>query len=126
MELLLPIISDTGVTMELSSLAALSLGAVFVGTCHGEIVTTILTTMMEREEAQLKDPYSKFMALGLALLFLGKQDACEATLETLKAIEMALARQAGVLVEAVAFVGRFRLLVKCSMPMAINTRICQS
>ncbi|TPX37187.1 hypothetical protein SmJEL517_g01072 [Synchytrium microbalum] len=102
-ELLLPIVSDTGVSMEIASLAALSLGIVFVGTCHGEIVTTILTTMMERDEVQLKDTYGKFMALGLALLFLGKQDACEATLETLKAIETPLAKQAGVLVEAVAY-----------------------
>ncbi|TPX40116.1 hypothetical protein SeMB42_g01547 [Synchytrium endobioticum] len=103
MELLLPIISDTGISMELASLAALSLGTVFVGTCHGEIVTTILTTMMEREQVQLSDTYGKFMALGLALSYLGKQDACEPTLETLKAIEIPLAKQAGVLVEAVAY-----------------------
>ena len=105
MELLLPIISDTGVSMELASFAALSLGTVFVGTCHGDIVTAILTTMMERDEIQLKDTYGKFMALGLALLYLGKQDVCEPTLETLKAIETPLAKQAGVLVEAVAYAG---------------------
>ena len=71
-ELLLPIVSDTALSMELSSLAALALGMVFVGTCDGDITSTILQTMMEREDSYLKDTWSRFMALGLGLLYLGK------------------------------------------------------
>lgn len=71
-DLLLPIVSDTTLSMELSSLAALALGMVFVGTCHGDITSTILQTMMEREDSQLKDTWSRFMGLGLGLLYLGK------------------------------------------------------
>ncbi|KAJ1536393.1 proteasome regulatory particle base subunit [Nowakowskiella sp. JEL0078] len=110
MELLLPFVSDTGLSMELASLAALSLGQVFVGTCNGEIASTILQTMMERDDVQLKDPYAKFMGLGLALLFLGKQEAAEAPLETLKAIEHPLAKQVGVLLEICAFAGTGNVL----------------
>lgn len=71
-ELLLPIVSDTSLSMELSGLAALALGMIFVGTCDGDISSTILQTMIEREENHLKDTWGRFMALGLALLFLGK------------------------------------------------------
>lgn len=89
--------------MELSSLAALSLGLIFVGTSHGDITSTILQTMMERDETALKDTHAKFMVLGLALLYLGKQEAADATLETLKVIESPLAKQASVLVDACAY-----------------------
>ena len=71
-ELLSPFISDNTLSMEIASLAALSLGLVFVGSCHGDITSTILQTMMERDESQLKETWGRFMGLGLALLYLGK------------------------------------------------------
>ncbi|KAG1614959.1 hypothetical protein G6F46_006561 [Rhizopus delemar] len=109
-DLLLPIVSDTSLSMELSSMAALSLGIAFVGSCDGDITSTILQTMMEREDQYLKESWSRFMALGLGLLYLGKQDASEATLETLKAIEHPLGKQAEVLVEALSYAGTGNVL----------------
>ncbi|KAL1933180.1 hypothetical protein VTP01DRAFT_8858 [Rhizomucor pusillus] len=109
-DLLLPIVSDTTLSMELSSLAALALGMVFVGTCHGDITSTILQTMMEREDSQLKDTWSRFMGLGLGLLYLGRQDASDATIETLKAIEHPLGTQAEVLVEVLSYAGTGNVL----------------
>ena len=41
----------------------------------------LLQGMMMRSETQLADPWAKLMVLGLGLLFLGKQDAVEATVE---------------------------------------------
>ena len=38
---------------------------------------------MTRPESQLGEPGAKHLVLGLALLFAGKQDAVEATLEVL-------------------------------------------
>lgn len=102
-DLLLPLVSDSTVTMEISSLASLALGLVYCGTCHGEITSTILQTLMERDEPQLKDTFAKFMGCGLALLFVGKQDQSDAVLETLKAIENPLAKQIEVMVEICAF-----------------------
>ncbi len=58
--------------MEIASLAALSLGLVFVRFCDGDITSKILQTMMERDEPQLKETWRRFMDLGLALLYLGK------------------------------------------------------
>ncbi|KAI8899899.1 armadillo-type protein [Globomyces pollinis-pini] len=110
LSLLLPLVSDTTITMELSSLAALSLGLVFSSTCDGDITSTILQTLMEREEKDLKDSYARMMAVGLALLFLGKQEAADAPVETLKAIENPLAKQAEVMVEICAYAGTGNVL----------------
>ncbi|CAB5193779.1 unnamed protein product [Rhizophagus irregularis] len=106
-ELLSPFISDTTLNMEIASLAALSLGLVFVGSCHGDITSTILQTMMERDESQLKETWGRFMGLGLALLYLGKQDAAEATLETLKAIEHPIGKQVRILVEICSYAAMY-------------------
>lgn len=60
--------------MEISSLAALALGFVFVGSKHGDISETILQTLMdkfERGDKSLDEKWAKFMALGLGLLYLG-------------------------------------------------------
>ena len=103
LELVLPTVTDAGLSMQLSAMAALALGMVFVGTCHGDLTSSILQTLMERDEAALKDPYAKFMAVALALLYLGRQDAADATLETLKVIEHPLAKQAMTLVKACSF-----------------------
>lgn len=71
-ELLLPAIGDTTVTMEIASMTALALGFIFVGSCDGEVTMTILQTMMEREEVDLKSKWGRFLSLGLALLYLGE------------------------------------------------------
>lgn len=71
--MLLPFVADDSVSMEIASLAALSLGFVFVGSGNGEIAGTILQTLMEREQKFLDEKWSRFMILGLALLYLGKQ-----------------------------------------------------
>ena len=70
--LLLPVVADESVSMELASLAALSLGIVFTGSCNAEITTTIVETMMERSDKDLSEKWARFMALGLGLLYLGQ------------------------------------------------------
>jgi 26S proteasome regulatory subunit N1 len=71
--MLLPFVADDSVSMEIASLAALSLGFVFVGSGNGEVAGTILQTLMEREQKFLDEKWTRFMILGLALLYLGKQ-----------------------------------------------------
>lgn len=41
---------------------------------------------MEKEEADLNDPFLKIFALGLGLLFLGQQSAAEPSMEVCKMI----------------------------------------
>jgi 26S proteasome regulatory subunit N1 len=108
--LLLQHVADETTSMEVASMSALSLGFIFVGSAHGEITPTILQTMMEREPAQLDEKWARFMSLGLALLFLGQQDASDATIETLKAIEHPIAKQAQVFVDMCSFAGTGNVL----------------
>lgn len=70
--LLLPAVADEASSTEIAALSALSLGFVFVGSGNGEITSTILQTLMERDEKSLEDKWGRFLALGLALLFVGK------------------------------------------------------
>ena len=73
--LLLPHVADDAVSMEIASLAALALGFIFVGSQHGEISETILQTLMEKFESNdksLDEKWTRFMVLGLGLLYLGE------------------------------------------------------
>lgn len=72
---LLPHVADDAISMEISSLAALALGFIFVGSKHGEVSEIILQTLMEKYERgdkSLDEKWTKFMALGLGLLYLGE------------------------------------------------------
>lgn len=71
MGLLLPIVADDSLSMEIISLASLSLGFIFVGSGNGEVASTILQVMMEREDKVLDEKWGRFLSLGLALLYLG-------------------------------------------------------
>ncbi|WFC99485.1 proteasome regulatory particle base subunit [Malassezia yamatoensis] len=108
--LLLPLIQDEASSMELVALATLSLGFVYVGNPDGEIVSSILQTMMEREPSDLGSRWARFLALGLALLFVGQQDQSDATIETLKAIEHPLSREVQILVDATSYAGTGNVL----------------
>ncbi|KAG8885369.1 large subunit of alpha-aminoadipate reductase [Tulasnella sp. 331] len=113
--LLLPLVADDDVSMEIASLAALSLGFIFVGSCHGEIASTILQSFMERDDKSLSDKWTRFMALGLALLYLGRQDASDAQIELLKAIAHPVAKQSQILLEMCSFAGTSNVLKIQSM-----------
>ena len=52
-------------------MAALACGMIAVGSCNGDVTSTILQTMMEKTETDLKDTFSRFLALGLGLTYLG-------------------------------------------------------
>jgi len=71
LELLIPSVVDDSMSMEIASLSALALGFVFVGSGNGDITSAILQTLMEREDKVLDEKCGRFMALGLALLYVG-------------------------------------------------------
>ncbi|KJE88511.1 proteasome 26S subunit [Capsaspora owczarzaki ATCC 30864] len=114
-DLLTPALNDTQSSMEVVGVAALALGLIFVGTCDGEVTSAILQTMMERTDAQLQDTYARFLAVGLGLTCLGKQEAADATLAALQAVPPPFGRLAQVLVEACAYTGTGNVLKVQSM-----------
>lgn len=106
LETLLPIVEDTSLDMQLSAMAALSLGLIFVGSSNHKVSEAIITTLLDEDrEKQLKDKWTRFMSLGLALLFFGRQEEVDVVLETLKAIDHPMAKPAAVLAEVCAWAG---------------------
>lgn len=106
LDLLLPIVSDTSLDMQLSAMAALSLGMIFVGSANGDVTDALMNTLLDDDrQKQLKDKWTRFMALGLALLFFGQQEEVDVILETLKALDHPAAKSASVLTEVCAWAG---------------------
>lgn len=85
-EVLLPVIGNPDMSMELSSMAALSASLCYAGTADGELVEVILQSLMLRGELELDSVHGRNMAHALGILFLGKQDAVEATIEVAKTL----------------------------------------
>ena len=70
--MLLPLISDDEIGMEIASMAALAVGFIFVGSENGEAAVVILQTLMERDDRALDEKWTRFLGLGLALLYVGE------------------------------------------------------
>ncbi|KAI5197748.1 26S proteasome regulatory complex, non-ATPase subcomplex, Rpn1 subunit [Aureobasidium subglaciale] len=106
LELLLPFVTDTSLDMQLSAMAALSLGLVFVGSAQSDVSEAIIQTFLDDDRnKQLKDKWTRFMALGLALLYFGQQEEVDVILETLKAIDHPMSKPTSVLAEICAWAG---------------------
>lgn len=106
LDLLLPIVGDTSLDMEISAMAALSLGMIFVGSSNSDVSEAIVQTFLDDDrKSQLKDKWTRFMALGLGLLFFGRQEEVDVILETLKAIDHPMSKPTSVLAEICAWAG---------------------
>lgn len=105
LENLTPMIVDTSCSIECSAMAAVSLGLIFVSSCNGEVAQAILQTLIERQAVDdaLSGTWPHFFAVGLGLLYLGQQDACEATLAALDVLSHPLGKYAKLTVESLAF-----------------------
>ena len=106
LELLLPIISDSSQDMQVSAMAALACGLISVGSSHPEVSEAIVTTIMDDERKnQLTNKWTRFLALGLGLLFFGRQEEVDVILETLKAVDHPMSKPTSVLAEICAWAG---------------------
>merc|ERR1740138_415379 len=105
LENLTPMIVDTACTIECSAMSAVSLGLIFVSSCSDEVAQAILQTLIERQavEGALSGTWPHFFAVGLGLLYLGQQDAVEATLAALDAITHPLGKYAKLTVQSMAY-----------------------
>ena len=102
-ELLLPVLGDSSASIEVVSMAALALGYVFVGTGNGDIASSILQTMMERDERQLREPHARFLGLALGLLYLQKEAESEPALEGVTALPGSFGKEAWLLLHSCAY-----------------------
>jgi 26S proteasome regulatory subunit N1 len=53
-------------------LTGLALGFILVGTADANAASDMLQLLMEKSSTELADPNMRFLALGIALLFLGR------------------------------------------------------
>merc|ERR1712240_205028 len=108
--LLLPVFAEENSTMEVIGVAALACGLISVGSCNDDVTTTILQTLMEKSEQDLKDPFAKYLPLGIGLCFLGKQEAAEAMTAALEVLADPFQSMAKTLVDICAYAGTGNVL----------------
>lgn len=86
------LVLDGDNSIEVSSIAALVLGLIFIGTCDDEVASCIIQTCMEREPQDLDNPHARYYALGLGLLYFGKQEVVDTSLMLIETIEHPIKR----------------------------------
>lgn len=68
-----PILNDAKAPLDVIAFTAISLGLIYVGSCNEEVAQAIIFALMDRSELELQEPLTRFLPLGLGLLYLGKQ-----------------------------------------------------
>uniref|UniRef100_A0AAR2JX45 26S proteasome non-ATPase regulatory subunit 2 n=1 Tax=Pygocentrus nattereri TaxID=42514 RepID=A0AAR2JX45_PYGNA len=110
LSLLLPVMGDSKSSMEVAGVTALACGMIAVGSCNGDVTSTILQTIMEKNEQELKDTYARWLPLGLGLNHLGKGEAIETTLAALQVVPEPYRSFANTLVDICAYAGSGNVL----------------
>jgi 26S proteasome regulatory subunit N1 len=87
-DLLMPLAAYAGENSDIieSSLAALALGMVFVGTANDEIGSVLVQRLMESSEDDLNNTISRYLCLGLGLVYLGKSENADVILEAVRTV----------------------------------------
>lgn len=70
----------------------------------------MLQVLMERSETELNDPNMRFLALGIALIFLGTQDRSEVFVESLRSLPEPFGSMVSTLVDVCAYAGTGNVL----------------
>eukprot|EP01126_Amoeba_proteus_P027761 TRINITY_DN2749_c0_g2_i2.p1 TRINITY_DN2749_c0_g2~~TRINITY_DN2749_c0_g2_i2.p1 ORF type:complete len:727 (+),score=165.99 TRINITY_DN2749_c0_g2_i2:244-2181(+) len=97
--------------IELQAHIALALGLVNVGTSDADLTELFVNTLMERGSlGELSSTYSRYICLALGLLYLGKQEEAEVTIETLKVVPGVMGKYATLTVETCAYVATGNVL----------------
>ena len=112
-DVLLPLVAIDGPSdkMETPAIASLALGMIFAGTANEDVSSVILDVFLEASDTQLNDSVSIYLALGLGLLFLGRQDECEPILMAVEALEKPMAKYIALTVESCAYAGTGNVLI---------------
>ena len=116
LEVLTPVVESSGDTpstkmMEVS-FAGLALGMIFVGKCDDVVGGTIVQRLMEATDEELDHSHTRYLCLGLALLFLGQMEKADAMVEALKTIEhKKISKYAVTMLETCAYAGSGNVLL---------------
>lgn len=108
--LLIPVLNDPKSHWEVLGVTCLALGMVAVGSCNAYVATTIMQSLMYKSATDLRDTYARYLALGIGLCFLGKQEAAEAIIATLEVLPEPYRSMSTTLVEVCAYAGTGNVL----------------
>lgn len=93
------------VSMELLGVHALALGLVAVGSCDPELTDKFVEVFFSGAPQLSTSTYTRFLSVGLGLIYLGKKDMSEVAVEALKACPEEIARYGTLTVESLAYAG---------------------
>lgn len=111
-DMLIPIVSQVdGANFTEVCLAALALGMVYVGSCDDEVGGTIVQRLMEASDEELNQSVSRFLCLGLGLLYLGKNEKADAMLEAVRTVDHHMGKYADITLETCAYAGTGNVLM---------------
>jgi len=109
MDLLLPVVETSDSMLEVS-LAGLALGMIFVGKCDETVGSAIVQRLMEATDAELEHSHTRFLCVGLGILFLGKMEKADAMLEAVATVDHKIAKYASIVLETCAYAGSGNVL----------------
>lgn len=117
-EIMVPIIQDESKSIAEVSLAALALGLVYAGSCSDDVGTVIVQRLMDASPADLDNSVSRFLCLGLALLYVGKTEKVDLMLELVRTVEHKRGKYAELALETCAYASsgnviKVQALLKC-------------
>lgn len=98
-EHLKPTIEDPATSIEVLGHFAISLGLLSVGSADPELAFPFLALYDQDVETLRASPYTKLVAIGLGLLFLGKPEEAEVIIQTLSALADDVGKFAATVVE---------------------------
>ncbi|XP_030748737.1 26S proteasome non-ATPase regulatory subunit 2 [Sitophilus oryzae] len=110
LSLLFPVFSDPKSNMEVIGMAALACGMIAVGSGNSQVTTTIMQTLMEKSETELKDTYARFLPLAIGLCHLGKQESIDTIIAALQVIPEPFRSMATTMVDICAYAGTGNVL----------------
>ncbi|KAI3925638.1 hypothetical protein MKW98_001492 [Papaver atlanticum] len=105
-----PVLGDSSAPLDVIAFTAISLGLVFVGSCNEDVAQSIILSLMDRNEAELGEPLTRILPLGLGLLYLGKQENVEATSEVSKTFNEKIKKYSDMTLLSCAYAGTGNVL----------------
>ncbi|EEF44376.1 26S proteasome non-ATPase regulatory subunit 2 homolog A [Ricinus communis] len=105
-----PILNDAKAPLDVIAFTAISLGLIYVGSCNEEVAQAIIFALMDRSESELQEPLTRFLPLGLGLLYLGKQESVEATAEVSKTFNEKIRKYCDMTLLSCAYAGTGNVL----------------
>jgi 26S proteasome regulatory subunit N1 len=111
-ETLMAYVEDGDAPIDIVGLSCVSLGLIFVGTANFEVATAMVQVLMSRGESTevTNNCMTRFIGLGLGLLFLGKQEEIEIIKDVVQGLPKPLADQIGITLEGCAYAGTGNVL----------------